>query len=166
MQNDANAAVELNEVSVMEPFREGEREALRWIYNRLGSSILFFVMSIVRKKSAADDIVVKVFYLLFHARAGIQTYSDMQKWLYQAARDLCFDYLRKKWKNRIRSFFGWKAPITQYTKPAVVNKLENLQFILEEIEKVPGHRREWVREYILESEEVREMLRGLRINIR
>ena len=89
-----------NEEAIMVSFREGDKEAFRWVYDKMARPLTFFVENIIHSLVDSEDIVANAFYKLFHARAGMKSFEHVKRWLYVIVRNEAIDHLRLKNKQR------------------------------------------------------------------
>jgi RNA polymerase sigma-70 factor (family 1) len=89
-----------NEQSLMARFREGDRDAFKWIHDQMVRPLIYFAENIVYSPVDAEDIVANAFYKLFNKRAELASYDHIKRWLYVIVRNEAIDYLRKKTKDR------------------------------------------------------------------
>src|ERR1700750_1945368 len=89
-----------NEEAIMNSFREGDKNAFRWVYDQMVRPLTYFVENIIHSQTDAEDIVANAFYKLFHARAGMKSFEHIKRWLYVIVRNEAIDYLRLKSRQR------------------------------------------------------------------
>lgn len=78
-----------------EKMRHGDKEAFAQIYNELKQPVLTIVCRITRSKETAEDITQEVFVKLFTSPPD-SSVNNPRAWIFQMARNLSIDALRKK----------------------------------------------------------------------
>ena len=154
-----------NEEVNMSSFREGDKEAFRWVYDRMSRPLTFFVENIIHSQADSEDIVANAFYKLFHARAGMKSYEHVKRWLYVIVRNEAIDYLRLKTKQRE------SRHDLAYLETGIEEQLETervkavlFQNILQEIEKLPRQRKAILRLYFFEQKTTSEIAEMMQLN--
>jgi RNA polymerase sigma-70 factor (ECF subfamily) len=161
----ADNAVLDNEEAIMVSFREGDKEAFRWVYDKMARPLTFFVENIIHSLVDSEDIVANAFYKLFHARAGMKSYEHVKRWLYVIVRNEAIDHLRLKNKQRES-----KHDLA-YLETGIDEQLETervkavlFQSILQEIEKLPRQRKTILRLYFFEQKTTHEIAEMMQLN--
>src|ERR1700748_3129230 len=146
-----------NEESIMVSFREGDRHAFRWVYDRMVRPLTYFVENIIHSQADAEDIVANAFHKLFHARASMKSFEHVKRWLYVIVRNESIDYLRLKTKQRE------SRHDIAYLESGIDEQIETervkavlFQSILQEIEKLPRQRKAILRLYFFEQQTTSE----------
>lgn len=75
--------------------RNGDREAFSAIYNEYKQPVFTVIFRIVQSKEMAEDIMQDVFVKLFTSPPD-ETVKNPRGWIFQIARNLSIDALRKK----------------------------------------------------------------------
>ena len=75
--------------------RNGDKEAFTQIYNELKQPVFTIVCRIVQSKETAEDITQEVFVKLFVSPPD-SSIRNPRAWIFQMARNLSIDALRKK----------------------------------------------------------------------
>ena len=154
-----------NEEAIMSAFREGDKEAFRWVYDRMSRPLTYFVENIIHSQADSEDIVANAFYKLFHARAGMKSYEHVKRWLYVIVRNESIDYLRLKTKKRESQHD------LAYLETGIDEQIETervkavlFQSILQEIEKLPRQRKAILRLYFFEQKTTSEIAEMMQLN--
>lgn len=164
-KNEHQSPVLDNEEVIMASFREGDKEAFRWVYDRMARPLTYFVENIIHSLVDSEDIVANAFYKLFHARAGMKSFEHVKRWLYVIVRNESIDYLRLKNKQRES-----KHDLA-YLETGIDEQLETervkamlFQGILQEIEKLPRQRKAILRLYFFEQKTTSEIAEMMQLN--
>ncbi len=73
-----------------------DRRSFTNLYQQNKVSLLRYVMTIVFDQQVAEEIVQEAFLRLYRQRVEIENLAHAKSWLYTVARNLSFDYLKKK----------------------------------------------------------------------
>ncbi len=160
-----NSPVYDNEESIMLSFRQGDKDAFRWLYDKMCRPLMFFVENIIRSPQDSEDIVANAFHKLFHAREGMRSFEHAKRWLYVTVRNESIDYLRLKNKlkeSRTDIVYLESGKEDEYETERV--KTELFQTVLEEIEKLPRQRKVILRLYFFEQKTTNEIAEILQLN--
>jgi RNA polymerase sigma-70 factor (ECF subfamily) len=154
-----------NEESIMISFREGDRHAFRWVYDRMVRPLTYFVENIIHSQADAEDIVANAFHKLFHARANMKSFEHVKRWLYVIVRNEAIDYLRLKTKQReSRHDIAYlESGVEEHMETERV-KTVLFQNVLEEIDKLPKQRRTILRLYFFEQKTTLEIAEMMQLN--
>jgi RNA polymerase sigma factor (sigma-70 family) len=85
-------------------FVQGERDAFESLFRQFEGEVFRWVLRIVRDPSAAEDVVVEVFWRAYRARARFDVSRPLGAWLRRIATNAALDHLR-----RSRGRAGWQA---------------------------------------------------------
>ena len=154
-----------NEEVIMHSFREGDKDAFRWIYDRVVRPLSYFVENIIFSHADAEDIVANSFYKLFHARTGIKSFEHAKRWLYVISRNEAIDYLRLRNKQREgNSDLAYlDKGIEEHMETERVKSVL-FQAVLAEIEKLPRQRKAILRLYFFEQKSTAEIAELMGLN--
>ena len=154
-----------NEDAIMTSFREGDKDAFRWVYDRMSRPLTYFVENIIHSQVDSEDIVANAFYKLFHARSNMRSFEHVKRWLYVIVRNEAIDYLRLKTKQRE------SRHDLAYLETGIDEQLETervkatlFQSILQEIEKLPRQRKAILRLYFFEQKTTSEIAELMQLN--
>jgi RNA polymerase sigma-70 factor (ECF subfamily) len=147
-----------NEEAIMLSFREGNKEAFRWVYDRMVRPLTYFVENIIHSQVDAEDIVANAFYKLFHARAGMRSFEHVKRWLYVIVRNESIDYLRAKTRQKEsqHDLSYLESGIEEQAETERVRTIL-LQDIHKEIERLPKQRKAILRLYFFEQKNTSEI---------
>lgn len=139
-------------------FREGNKEAFRWVYDRMVRPLTYFVENIIHSQVDVEDIVANAFYKLFHARANMRSYEHVKRWLYVTVRNESIDYLRAKTRQKeSRHDLAYlDSNIEEHAETERVRTVL-LQDIYQEIERLPKQRKTILRYYFFEQKNTSEI---------
>jgi RNA polymerase sigma-70 factor (ECF subfamily) len=87
--------------------KEGDREALRWLYVHYSDNVYGYVRSILRDEREAEDLTQHVFLKLITV---ISKYDDrglpFSAWLLRLARNAALDHLRRRRATPAEDVYG------------------------------------------------------------
>jgi RNA polymerase sigma-70 factor (family 1) len=124
---------------IISKFHEGDEAAVRHVYHLHYRAICYFAEQLINDKAEAEDIAVNTFIKLLNKRTDFDNLTDIKSFLYTAARNACFDLLRRnKVKDKLgRELAYLSAPDEQFgEQEMIIAKV--LQVIYVEAEKLPG----------------------------
>jgi len=154
-----------NDEAIMLSFREGNKEAFRWVYDRMVRPLTYFVENIIHSPVDAEDIVANAFYKLFHARANMRSFEHVKRWLYVIVRNESIDYLRLKTRQK-ESQYDLAYLDTGIEEQAETERVRTilLQDIHKEIERLPKQRKTILRLYFFEQKNTSEIAEILQLS--
>lgn len=147
-----------NDEAIMFSFREGNKEAFRWVYDRMVRPLTYFVENIIHSQVDAEDIVANAFYKLFHARANMRSFEHVKRWLYVIVRNESIDYLRAKTRQKEsqHDLAYLESGVEEQAETERVRTIL-LQDIHKEIERLPKQRKTILRLYFFEQKNTSEI---------
>ncbi len=83
----------------MKRMRQGEKDALKEIYEYYVNYIFFLIVGIVKQKETAEDITSEFFIKLYEKSDSYKPGKGHKAWISQIARNLTIDYLRSHKKE-------------------------------------------------------------------
>src|SRR6185312_6383303 len=154
-----------NDEAIMLSFREGNKEAFRWVYDRMVRPLTYFVENIIHSPVDAEDIVANAFYKLFHARANMRSFEHVKRWLYVIVRNESIDYLRLKTKQK-ESKYDLAYLETGIEEQPETERVRTIliQDIHREIERLPKQRKTILRLYFFEQKNTSEIAEILQLS--
>jgi RNA polymerase sigma-70 factor (family 1) len=154
-----------NDEAIMFSFREGNKEAFRWVYDRMVRPLTYFVENIIHSPLDAEDIVANAFYKLFHARSNMRSFEHVKRWLYVIVRNESIDYLRAKTRQK-ESQYDLAYLETGVEEQAETERIRTvlLQDIHKEIERLPKQRKTILRLYFFEQKNTSEIAEILHLS--
>jgi len=155
---------EKSDNEIIELYKNGEKEALKYLIERYASPIFNFVAHLTNRNDAPDivqDIFIKTW-------KNIKRYdskkASFKTWIFTIARNSVTDFWRKK-KNilftEIEESFSENIPDENLLPDEVLQKLEDAELLNKTLEKLRPDYREVLVLYYQEEmtfEEIRELL--------
>ncbi|MGB7295412.1 MAG: RNA polymerase sigma factor [Candidatus Aminicenantales bacterium] len=81
---------------LMEEIKDGRVERLAILFERHHVMLFNFFLRLTGNRSSSEDLVQDVFFRILKYRRTYQGQSKFSVWMYQIARNVHVDYLRKK----------------------------------------------------------------------
>lgn len=81
---------------LMEEIKAGRVERLAILFERYNVMLFNFFLRLTGNRSASEDLVQDVFFRILKYRRTYQGQSKFSVWMYQIARNVHFDHLRKR----------------------------------------------------------------------
>ncbi len=75
---------------------DGNERAFEGLYKRYRAGLFKFIFNILRDYDQSCDILQQVFLQLYMSLPTLDTHRPLKSWLFQVARNRCFDKLRRK----------------------------------------------------------------------
>src|SRR5579872_294383 len=75
-------------------FRDGDKEAFRFVFEKYYRPISYFALKILRDDSFAEDVVSDTFRKAWDRRDKFATSRHLENFLYLVTRNSCISYLR------------------------------------------------------------------------
>ncbi len=76
--------------------RDGDLGKLGILFERYQGTLYNFFLRLTGSRQASEDLVQDVFFRMLKYRHTYQDVSDLTTWMYQIARNVRFDYYRKR----------------------------------------------------------------------
>ncbi len=87
--------------------KEGDRDALRFLYVRYSDNVYGYICSIVRDEQEAEDLTQHVFMKLITAIVQYRDFGvPFSGWLLRLARNVALDHLRRRRATPTEEVFG------------------------------------------------------------
>ena len=134
----------ISENEIIKQVLKGEKDKFVEIVNKYQVSVLSMVNRMIRNRQDAEDITQEVFLRAYRFLPQFDLTQKFSGWLFTIAKNLCFDFLRKKRIETI-SLDEKKKEVTDqkplpngiYTQKTKEQKIESAVSSLPEIYKIP-----------------------------
>ncbi len=128
-----------NEKVLLAQVSEGNEHAIRQLYILIYRPLCYFAEKLVNDKEEAEDIAVDTFLKLLKKKKDFDSLSNVKAFLYKAARNACFDSLRKNQsKDKYNRELDYLTePDKQYGEEEMITT-KVLQVIYAEVENLPS----------------------------
>ena len=126
---------------LFQSFQEGDKEAFVKIMKRLHPRVLGFAKSVLRVKQDAEEITQDVFVKLWQNRERIESYNNINAYLYVITRNQMYDFLRANREPMMRCD---NEEVVENLAPDVASEYEakELELLITlEVEKMSPQRR-------------------------
>ena len=129
-----NPCVKSEDLAVLvDRARSGTESALEELVCRYQDRIAGFVYSLVGKEDVIADLCHNVFVKMIVNIKALKAAGSFEPWLFQIARNSCFDYLRKERLRRIFVPFERKHEQVAALPQKPDSRLENFRRVLREL---------------------------------
>ena len=132
----------LTDQEVMMKVKEGKIEMLAILFERHHVKMYNFLLRLTRDRSASEDMVQDIFFRILKYRSTYRGESKFIVWLYQIARNIHVDYLRK-YKKEVSIEDRWEEEIDPGIQPS--EKMEydqDLKLLHAALNKLPLKKKE------------------------
>jgi len=131
------------EINIIGGLKKRHPHAMNYLFKRHYKPLCYFAWQLTGDKAEAEDIAVEVFIKLWRKHEDFDSLSNVRAFLYIAARNACFDYLkhiqRKKTSHEALLYLADDSEDYIQSRMA---RAEILQLILYEVETLPPIRRQ------------------------
>lgn len=147
-------------------FNRGTRKAFDILFDRYYERLQVFCLKTIRNKEDARDILQEIFTNLFRKREDFDNLNNIEAFLFVAARNRCFDYLRhrKRLSERDRRFIK-----TINDAHEVSNDRIDAEFLLalkKSIANLPDRSRQVIELYYLDDLKYKDIAAKMNISDR
>jgi RNA polymerase sigma-70 factor (ECF subfamily) len=87
---------------LMGRYCDGDQAAFHRLYALLAPKILAYLVSLVRERALAQDLLQHTFLKLHLARAAYVRNANPVPWIYTIAHHVCLDELRRRKRSRVK----------------------------------------------------------------
>jgi RNA polymerase sigma factor (sigma-70 family) len=141
-------------------FSQGSPQAFQAIFDSFRMRIFYFVKKLIGDRLAAEDITSDTFVKLHRLHDRFNTYNNIQAFLFITARNASLDYLRYRERERnamaeLRHQEEQEIDIPLFAETNI--EADALQFIYNEIEKLPQRTRRIFKLFYLEGYAIRDI---------
>lgn len=81
---------------LMVAYQDGNGEAFRLLYLRHSPRVYGYLLSSLKERSLADDVLQNTFFKLHRTRFQYSAEFQFEPWLFAISRNVLIDYIRKK----------------------------------------------------------------------
>lgn len=132
-----------SKAALIESLREGDAAAFDAFIRKQWPLLVFYLLQRVRVRDVAEDVAQDALARLWERRGTLDASSSVVAWLYQTARNLAVDELRKvQVRRRWRDAEKEAEPTLPPTQLQVVEDREVLDALRRALDALPDRRRE------------------------
>jgi RNA polymerase sigma-70 factor (family 1) len=127
---------------IMLMVREGKVEMLAILFERYHVKLYNFLLRLTGKNSVSEDLVQEIFFRILKYRKTFQGKSKFTTWMFQVARNVHIDYLKK---NRAESSLDdqWEEEESSLPGPnEKIEKEQEINLVQKAIALLPVRKRE------------------------
>lgn len=152
------------ELNIIRGLKKRHSHAINYLFKRHYKPLCYFAWQIIGNKAEAEDIAGEVFLKLWRKHNDFENLQNIKAFLYIAARNACFDYLKHiQRKNASHEELLYLAESSEDVIQAHIIKAEILRNILFEVETLPPVRKQIFKLIYLENMTTSEIARKLNI---
>ena len=147
----------MDEALILNGLKAGDKKAFDLLYDLLYEQVCFYAEQIVKDEMEAEDVAIRSLAKFWEKGANdFETFIQVRRYIFLTARNDAFDFLRKVkiqktvHRNLVYMTTQMEESIAELADLALY-KVEMLQFLLEEIEKLPEQCRETFKLVFLEK---------------
>jgi RNA polymerase sigma-70 factor (family 1) len=152
--------------NIIVEFREGNTTAFRSVYDKYHRALFYFVRQLTGDSDEAEDIVAETFVKLWNLRAKFETENNIKAFLYIAARNASFNFLRSQKKldqdHKELVYLNSNTNDEPVLRNEVPVETQLLEMIQETLEILPLKQREVLEMILFEGLSVEEV--AIRLN--
>jgi RNA polymerase sigma-70 factor (ECF subfamily) len=157
---------ELSNEDIITGFKNGEEQAINYIYNTHFRPLCYFARGLINNKEEAEDIVVETFIKLLRKRNDFDELTGIKKFLYTVTRNACFDFLKHVQRKTAshKEIMHLMDKDEDFIQSRII-KAELLQLILNEVEQLPDIRKKIFKLIFVEGLTTAEIAETLDITV-
>lgn len=161
----------MDDVEILMGLKSGDKKAWDLLYDLLYAKVVFITQSIVDETMEAEDIAIKSLVKFWDKGAeNFETFLQVKTFIFVTARNAAFDYHKKAkvQRNRNREL-TYVVDTTENSSfkdiEGAIFKVEMLQYLVDEIEKLPPQCREIFKLVFMENMPRPEVAAKLNISV-
>jgi RNA polymerase sigma-70 factor (ECF subfamily) len=140
------------EINIIGGLKKRHPHAMNYLFKHHYKPLCYFAWQLTGDKREAEDIAGEVFIKLWRKHADFESLRNVRAFLYIAARNACFDYLKHiQRKNASHEELLYLAENSEEHIQSRMARAEVLQLILFEVETLPPIRRQIFKMIYLED---------------
>lgn len=147
----------MDEALILNGLKAGDKKAFDLLYDLLYEQVCFIAEQIVKDEMEAEDIAIHSLAKFWEKGAvHFETFSEVRAFIIKMARNASFDYLRKtktqrKLHRNVVYMYGETEESIAERSDLAEYKVEMVQFLTEEIERLPEQCRETFKLVFIEN---------------
>lgn len=141
-------------------FSQGKPHAFQAVFDSFRMRIFYFVKNLIDDSFSAEEITSDTFIKLHRIHDRFNTYNNIQAFLFITARNASLDYLRRRERERqnlaeLRTHEEQEGVLPLFAETDL--QAEVLQFIYNEIEKLPAKTKRVFKLFYIEGRSVSDI---------
>jgi RNA polymerase sigma-70 factor (ECF subfamily) len=142
---------------LMENVRDGRVEKLAVLFERYQTMLYNFFLRLTGNRAASEDLVQEVFMRVLKYRAGYMGDSRFNVWLFQIARNVHVDYLRKRKSTLPLDGQYVKMPSREPLPEAAYEVEREAELVRRALDRLPVQKRELLVLFRFQNLKLREI---------
>ncbi len=135
---------------------DGDASCLGTLFERHHRALYRYCLQMTRSKSMSEDLVQEVFLRLLKKASSFRAEGSCKAWLFNIARNVTFDYLRKAEPTAAEEDSGDGSPerlIDHRSSEQVAAGHQNLQLVERALAEIPATAREviWLGRFVFDD---------------
>ncbi len=129
------------DIALMQSIAEGDRTAMRALYNQYRIRVYRFALRLTRNRDTAEDIVSDVFLEVWRHAGRFEARSQLATWLLSIARNLAWSRMRRHQTDELSATMMEEIEDTADTPERVTEKNQQNALLAQCLTKLsPAHR--------------------------
>ncbi|THU32914.1 sigma-70 family RNA polymerase sigma factor [Niastella caeni] len=152
---------------LLNEFSQGSPHAFQTIFDSFRMRIFYFVKKLIDDRLIAEEITSDTFVKLYRLHDRFNTLNNIQAFLFITARNASLDYLKYRQRQRLNlaELQAHEEQEIDFPLFAETNiQADVLQFIYEEIEKLPQRSKTIFKLFYIEGVPVRDIANMMKIS--
>ena len=156
---------DLQDVELLHMFRQGNEKALKIIYDRWHTGMVYFGNSFIADYTIVEDIIAELYVTLWNKRQNFDNLYAIRSFLFVSIRNASINHIKRMGRvngahDRIRY-----SSETVVDPTSRLSQQANIKEIWDEVEKLPAARQKIFRMLFEEDMTTWEVARNLNISI-
>jgi len=128
----------------MAQVREGEVEKLGVLFERHHQSLFGFFVRLTGRREFSEDLVQEVFFRMLKYRHTFQPQNQFRSWMFQVARNVHFDALRKRQREERMIARESEQPVESdsHTPDRQAGQAQEIALLQRALARLPVEKRE------------------------
>jgi RNA polymerase sigma-70 factor (ECF subfamily) len=135
---------------------DGDASCLGTLFERHHRAVYRYCLQMTRSKAMSEDLVQEVFLRLLKKASSFRAEGSCKAWLFNIARNVTFDYLRKTQPDTVEEDGAEDAPeqlIDHRSSEQAAAGHQNLQLVERALAEIPATAREviWLGRFVFDD---------------
>lgn len=140
----AKRVARLTDEEIMLSVKADRVEKLAILFERHHVKVYNYLLRLTGDRIASQDLVQEIFYRILKYRESFRGDSKFLVWMYQIARNIHLDYLRKQ-RNHLPLEDRWDADATPTPGPAAIaEQNDDISLLHQALDRLPVQKKELI----------------------
>lgn len=128
---------QLDELEIMEMFRDGNHDSLAHIYKLYHKSLVYFARQLISEVGQAEDIVQDAFVKLWNKHTDFENFVSIRAFMYVTIKNACLNHLTHlKRAEKVHTNIRKASPAFEEKIESQLIKADLMRILLAEIENL------------------------------